>query len=251
MSLSAYTDALLAAVRAAPEAPLTVPAATLGASPQRLGIYRAFVRDHITSVLAKLYPMTRALLAPHWDELTTRLLDLYPPRFRDLNLAGEPLPRLLDAHGHAFAASLAQLEWEIFATAVHPALVVPSKTGAPIANPTLSLFEQHHPAVQFLAAHDVSDQDSPDHDAAGRANSDHDAAVRVSSDQDVDPLMPHTPLPARLDPPQVAVVFRKPDHTVSYRVLDPLMARALSDLQGDAAPDPHARDAALASGLLL
>jgi hypothetical protein len=219
MTLATYTATLLAAVRAAPDTSLDAHAEALGASPQRLGIYRSFVRDHVTSVLAKLYPATHALLAPQWDVVTTELLAAHPPRFRDLNLAGEPLPRLLDARGHAFEAALAQLEWELFATAVHPAVLAPSD--APTLNPTLTLFEQHHPAVQLLATHD---------DAS------------LSAD---------TPRPARLEVPQVVVVFRKQDHTVSFRVLDPLSARAIEALAAGAMPDDDALGHALALGLVI
>jgi len=220
MTLATYTATLLAALRTSPGTSLTAHAEALGASPQRLGIYRGFVREHVASVLAKLYPATRALLAPHWDALTTELLASHPPRFRDLNLAGEPLPRLLDARGHAFEAALAQLEWEVFLTAVHPAILTPS--AAPTLNPTLTLFEQYHPTVQFLATHD-----------------------------DPASLSADTPRPARLAVPQVVMVTRKEDHTVSFRVLDLLSARAIEALAVGAMPDGEALDHALALGLVL
>ena len=49
MTLATYTATLLAAVRATPDTSLDAHAEALGASPQRLGIYRSFVRDHVSS----------------------------------------------------------------------------------------------------------------------------------------------------------------------------------------------------------
>lgn len=163
----------------------------LGQPLNRVALYRDFVRGHVSAILTKLFPQALALLEDK-ASLEDAFYRQHPPGQRDLNLAGAPFPEFLDQHGHAFAAAVAQLEWEIFAAAVHPAVLTANE---PTLNPTLSLFEQHHPAVQHLAK---------------------------------------GPLPqpvARLSPPQVVMVFRRAsNHAVVFRVLDETSARVLTAL---------------------
>ncbi len=208
--------ALLAVVRG--EAAAGALAELLGQPERRVAVYRDFVRGHVVGILAKLYPFALAIVGAHGDRLVEAFVREHPPRHHDLNLAGEPWPAYLDAQGHAFAASIAQLEWEMFVAAVHPALVV--ATEQPTLNPTLALFEQHFPAVQFLAAHAT-------------------------------PVVEPSP-PERLPTPQVVMVYRRAgSHVVAFRVLDDAAASALTCLSEGRALDAAALDHAIALGLVI
>ncbi len=204
MKLVERQRALLAVVRG--EASAGALAEALGQPERRVAVYRDFVRGHVAGILAKLYPFALAVVGAHGDRLVEDFMREHPPRHRDLNLAGEPWPAYLDAQGHAFAASVAQLEWEMFVAAVHPAVI--EATEHATLNPTLTLFEQHFPAVQFLVAHAT-----PVAEAA---------------------------LPERLPTPQVVMVYRRAgSHVVAFRVLDAAAAHAITCLS-----EGHARDAA-------
>lgn len=222
MRLSDRQRALFEVVRGA-RSPESL-ADELGQSVGRVAVYRDFVRDHVTGILNKLYPEARALL-DDCASLDAAFYGEHAPTRRDLNLAGEPYPGFLERHGHHFAAAIAQLEWEIFAAAVHPAVVEPDAPARePDAlrsarrytsqNPTLVLFEQHFPAVQHLARGPRS-----------------------------------TPV-ERLTPPQVVMVYRRPSHHVAFRVLDELAARVLTQLANGAPLDGSDEKEALALGFI-
>lgn len=206
MKLADYQAAVLAAVTG--RRALDEVGEELGASAGRLGIYRDFVAGHVRSILVKLYPTVKALVGSRWPELVEHYRATHPPRWRDLNLAGAAFPAFLDGRGLGFEAALAQLEWEIFAAAVHAATLDGSGAG-PRVNPTLSLFETWYPVVPFLALH--SDPRTIDGSAAR---------------------------PARLAVPEVAAVCRRPERDiVAFHLLDAASARALETLARGEVPD--------------
>lgn len=193
MNLAEIQRALLELVRG--ERPADGLAEALNQPLSRVAIYRDFVRGHITGILAKLFPVALELVDER-ASLEDAFFGEHPARHRDLNLAGEPFPAFLDGRGLGFAAAVAQLEWEIFQAAVHPAALSASE---PTLNPTLSLFEQHYPAVQYLAR-----------------------GPQVSVE--------------RMSPPQVVMVFRRPSNHVAYQVLDESAARVLTALGAGVMP---------------
>jgi hypothetical protein len=218
MNLTTLQRTLLAVTRG--DAPLEPSASDLAIPPHRLKIYRDFVQGHVTAILDKLYPVALSTLADP-SPLIAEFLCTHPPRHRDLNLAGAPFPAFLDDRGLAFSASLAQLEWELFAAAVHPAIIWPPESGFAL-NPSISIFEQFYPAVQFMVDHP-----EPAHPPVDRHH------------------------PARLDAPQVALVYRRETHAVAFRVLDAPTARALAALANDTVPDDADLDHTTALGIIL
>jgi len=220
MNLSQLQRTLVAVTRG--DAPLESGASDLAVPSHRLNIYRDFVQGHVTAILDKLYPVALSTLHSRSHRVAD-FLRAHPPGHRDLNLAGAPFPAYLDDRGFAFSASLAQLEWELFAAAVHPAIIRAPETGFAL-NPSISIFEQFYPAVQFLVDHPEPDPTHPPVD------------------------QPH---PARLDAPQVALVYRRETHAVAFRVLDAPTARALSALANDSVPDDADLDHTIALGVIL
>ncbi len=220
MNLTTLQSTLVAVTRG--DAPLESSASDLVIPSYRLNIYREFVQGHVTTILDKLYPVALSTLTSP-SQLIADFLRTHPPRHRDLNLAGAPFPAFLDDLGFGFSASLAQLEWELFAAAVHPSIVQPPESRFTL-NPSISIFEQFYPAVQFMVDH-------PEPDPS-----------RSPVDQ---------PLPARLDAPQVALVYRRETHAVAFRVLDAPTARALSALANDTIPDEADLDHTTSLGVIL
>lgn len=175
--------------------PLEAGAAALGVRAERLGIYRDFVAQHVTGILAKLYPVVRALLPrATWDELALAYFRDVPARSWELNACAEPFAAWLDgrvgsgaAGLHPFLVPLAQVEWEQFAVVMAPVEVPdPAALDRLVVNPTASALALPYPVIPFLVAHD-----------------------------DVSALDPATPLPEPGE--EVALLFRRHGtHRVGY-----------------------------------
>lgn len=176
------------------ETALDAGALALGVRADRLGIYRGFVAQHVTGILAKLYPTVRALVGEAaWDELALAFFREVPARSWELNACAEPFAAWLDgrvgAGGlHPFLVPLAQVEWEQFAVALAP-VEIPDPAGLDrlVLNPTTSALALPYPVVRFL----------------------------VERGDDVAALSPATPMPDPED--EVALLFRRHGtHHVGY-----------------------------------
>lgn len=167
----------------------------------RLDIYRAFVTGHITHVLGKVYPYVRAVVRSHgeaaWNALALAFFREVPAATRELNASVEPFAAWLDTQVATrpevapWLPTLAQLEWELFAAWAHEAEVsaeVSAERAGPIINPTLSILETAWAVVPWLVAHPEV------------------AEVTAAS------------APARLDAPQVALIFRRHGGDKAFRV---------------------------------
>jgi len=199
-------------------------AARLGVPESRLTIYRDFVTGHVTRVIGKVYPYVQALSAPDvWERLTLAFYHEVPARERELNACVQGFPEWLAERGARdglppCAATLAQVEWELFAAWSSEVEVPdPATLAEPIVNPTLAALETRWAIVPWMVA-------NPD-------------AALVS---------PTTPPPAELV--QVALVFRRAlHHRVAYYVASDDLLFALKIVSERITP----RDAAALAGVSL
>lgn len=132
-------------------------AAALGVPSRRLTIYRDFVTGHMTRVLAKVYPYTRALLPTAvWDRLAFAFYRAVPPAERELNACAAPFPAWLDqevgSDVPACLPTLAQVEWELFA-AFASTTDVPTSSDGPLLNPSITALETRWAIVPWLVLH--------------------------------------------------------------------------------------------------
>jgi hypothetical protein len=180
-------------------------AALLGADARRLGLYRDFVADHVTSALADNFVYTRALLGPAWDGLAADYFHSRAPRHWELNTSGEEFADYLEARraaGHPalqpFHVVVAQFEWEEWLAYAHEARIpAPAELSAPALNPTLAVLEAPYALIDFLAAHKRE-------------------------------LSPALALPPLLPAPQTTLVFRHPVELIAHAVVaDPPLLLAM------------------------
>jgi len=193
-----------------------IAAGELGCDPQRLTIYRNFVRDHVVSVVEKNHPLTWKLLGDAAPKLAEGYELAHPPVSWELNRAAEGFADFLeqrlgpDGTGHPevapFAVALARFEWECFAAYVDEARIPDPKTLThPVTNPTLRALQFDFPVVRWVLDHD---QDLDTGDEATSA-----------------PAREALSLPERLAEPQLVFIFRKPELQVSayYTASDSLL----------------------------
>lgn len=136
--------------------PVASTAARLGVDPRRLGIYREMVRGHVYTALDANFDVLKGVLGePLFDGLYETYLSACPPSSWALNDAAEAFPAFLERllnEGRAglthFHVCLAELEWALYQTGVHPEPVaVPDH---PTLNPTLTLLQTAYPVVPFM-----------------------------------------------------------------------------------------------------
>ncbi len=146
-------------------------ASALGCDPDRLAIYQRMVEGHIVGTLDGIFEVLKALIEPaRWQQIESAYLAECPPSHWSLNHAGEALPEFLEAccqQGRfgltELDVCLAQLEWEIMATALNAAPMPGLECGAlPIINPTLSILSQPFELVPFLIGVDAGEKTRSD-----------------------------------------------------------------------------------------
>lgn len=151
-------------------------AALLGVDPQRLHIYRGFVRGHIRSAVAANFNLTEAWIrhgsAAAWTWLLEGFVDQARPEHWTLDaaaqgfaewiggLVAQPLPPHSGAGSFridAFAGALATLEWSLYQAHVSPedlsaATPAPEGSSGFRLNPTLDILELAEGLAALAAA---------------------------------------------------------------------------------------------------
>ncbi len=156
-SLEALQRAIHRAVKE--EAPVEEVAAELGVDPRRLDIYRGMVRGHVSTALKANFEVSQGVLG---EALFGALYEAYlaecPPASWSLNHAAASFPDFLEgvqADGRPglrpFHVCLADVEWALYETQIHPARV-PEPQGEAVLNPTLAVVATPYPVVPFMVA---------------------------------------------------------------------------------------------------
>lgn len=189
-------------------------AANLGVDPERLDIYRGFVRGHIRNAVGANFNLTEAWIrhgspaAWRWilEQFVARArpehwtLDAAAGGFAELigGLVGQPLPPASGAgdwRPDVFAGALATLEWSMYLAHVDPVdLTAPADPAeAPAGhrlNPTLEILELAE-GVGALAA--TLNRDAlPEHDPVATGGTEHLWVLRRPQTERAMFLRPHT-----------------------------------------------------------
>lgn len=159
MTLEALQATMYAAMRG--EVPLDAAAATLGADPARLAIYRRMIRGHVATALrSQLTACVGALGAdddtPEWRAIFEGYLASCPPTHWALLEAARAFRGFLHARIGTLGITpvhvcLAELEWALFEIARDP-VRLPAPGAEPVLNPTLQVLEFPYPVARFVAA---------------------------------------------------------------------------------------------------
>lgn len=120
-----------------------IAAEKLGVVPERLALYRKFVRQHCRGVLEKMYPRIRKLQPEgQWAQWVEEYYQAYPPGHYELNQLTARFPDFLKARidrGEVpdYLEDLARYEWEEFAAYSDPRMErVTLQPGQICLNPT-------------------------------------------------------------------------------------------------------------------
>lgn len=123
-------------------------ATALGVDPQRLAIYRRFVRGHVRTALEGEFPNLRAWLGgDRWEALYEAYYTACPPTAPTLPEAAAAFPEFLEAQQQAGAfgltpahLALADMEWALYEVSVGGAAwPAPGELDGLVVNPTLSI----------------------------------------------------------------------------------------------------------------
>ncbi|MCA9544635.1 MAG: putative DNA-binding domain-containing protein, partial [Myxococcales bacterium] len=130
-------------------------AQALGVDPDRLAIYRRFVRGHVAGAVRVNYALTAAACAPDaFEALVTRYVDAHPATHWRLDACAEAFAPWL-AEVDALTPpqrALAELEAALMAVRVDPSPWPALAPGQAALNPTLALLEFPYPLVPWALA---------------------------------------------------------------------------------------------------
>lgn len=139
--------------------------------PERLDLYRGFVRHHMRSILTKVYPHTQSLLSKEtWSALDDRFFAACPSYHWELNENAKPFVDFLQgcfeegpyADLTAFHVELAHFEWEEFGTYMDSERMPhATELEQPTLNPTLNILQTHYPIFAFVRDLRKSEDDPP------------------------------------------------------------------------------------------